>query len=105
MIAVAPFPVSRTSMIVSERAPEPPSTLSLGRRSEPRIMSVCGSPGSVCARPFSFSDGLWSSASTTLSTSWNAATVVAPAEAKITSAAPMRSFFQRPGRGISSNMG
>ena len=38
-------------MIVSERAPEPPSTLFLGRRSEPRIISVCGSPGSVSASP------------------------------------------------------
>ena len=69
-------------------------------------MSVCGSPGSVSASPLpSFSGGLCLSASTTLSTSWKAATVVAPAEAKITSAAPISSFFQMPGRGISSNIG
>ena len=92
-------------MIVSERAPLPPSTLSLGRRSEPRIISVWGLPGSVCARPLIFSSGPWLMASTTLSTSWKAATAVAPAEAKITRKAPMRSFFQRPGRGISSSIG
>ena len=93
-------------MIVSERAPDPPSTLFLGRLSEPRIRIVCGLPGSEIASAFSpsFSSGFTSSASTILSTSWKAATAVAAAAANTHRKAPTRRRFQSPGRGMSSSI-